>query len=400
MKLRKPGEILLAAAVLLSSAFLMNACGVGSVRTIDFLYISASKANPGQVAVYKIDGGSGILRQLPQSPYPTGGRNPIAQVPSPDGTSLYVVNHDENTVLQFAVGPDGKLYPQTTVNTPGGFPIGVAINKAGTFLYVVDTYQPGYTDATPGPGAVVVYPIYQTGVSCETASGAVAVPGALCKPIANGLLPYFPVGFAPIGANVLATDKTVYVVSKGATSQPGRIYEFTTDSSGVLTPLGAGFINVGVGPTSITSTASGSFVYVTDTTANKLYGFAPDASGNLLGVPNSPFRTDVQPVGVTTDPTSKFAYVVNYTTGSVLPYVINSDGSLTVGTSFATGAGPTCAVVEPAQGKYLFVSNFLDGTVSGYQIDSTTGSLVGIQGSPYSTPGQSTCATSVVNRGE
>src|SRR3954464_8507624 len=99
MKLRKPGEILLAAAVLLSSAFLITACGnVGAVRTIDFLYISASKSNPGQVAVYKIDGGSGILRQLPQSPYPTGGRNPITEVPSPDGTSLYVANHDENTV--------------------------------------------------------------------------------------------------------------------------------------------------------------------------------------------------------------------------------------------------------------------------------------------------------------
>ena len=222
MKLRKSGESLLAAAVLLSSAFLMNACGVGAVPTIDFLYITASKANPGQVAVYKIDGGSGILRQLPQSPYPTGGRNPIAEVPSPNGKSLYVANRDENTVIQFAVGPDGKLYPQTTVNTPGGFPVGLAVNASGTLLYVVDTYQPGYTDATPGPGAVVVYPIYETGPACETASGAIAVPGALCKPIANGLLPYFPVGFAPIGVNVLSDDKTVYVVSKGSAEQPGR----------------------------------------------------------------------------------------------------------------------------------------------------------------------------------
>ncbi len=400
MKLRKTGETLLAAAVLLSSAFLITACGsVGAAPTIDFLYISASKANPGQVAVYKIDGGSGILRQLPQSPYPTGGRNPVAEVPSPDGKNLYVTNRDENTVIQFAVGPDGKLYPQTTVNTPGGFPVGVGINKSGTLLYVVDTYQPGYTDATPGPGAVVVYPIYETGPACETASGAIAVPGALCKPIANGLLPYFPVGFAPIGVNVLPDDNTVYVVSKGSAEQPGRVYEFRTDASGVLTPIGVGFIPVGVAPTAITSTATGNFVYVTDSGANKVYGFAPDANGHLLGVPNSPFQTDVQPIAVTTDPASKFAYVVNYTTGSVLPYLINADGSLTVGTSFATGAGPTCAVVEPAQGKYLFVSNFLDGTVSGYQINPNTGSLVGIQGSPYATPGQSTCAASVVNRG-
>ena len=399
MKLRKPGEILLAAAVLLSSALLITACGVGAEPTIDFLYITASKANPGQVAVYKIDGGSGILRQLVQSPYPSGGRNPVTEVTLPNAKGLYVANRDDNTVVQFAVGPDGKLYPQTTVNTPGGFPVGLAVNKSGTLLYVVDTYQPGYTDATPGPGAVVVYPIYESGPACETASGAVAVPGALCKPIANGLLPYFPVGFAPIGVNVLADDKTVYVVSKGSAEQPGRIYEFSADTTtGKLAPIGDGFIHVGVAPTAITSTASGAFVYVTDSGGNKVYGFTPDATGHLLGVPNSPFKTDVLPIAVTTDPTSKFAYVVNYTTGSVLPYVINADGSLTVGTSFSTGAGPTCAVVDPKEGKYLFVSNFLDGTVSGYQINPTTGSLVGIQGSPYATPGQSTCAASVVNQ--
>jgi 6-phosphogluconolactonase len=398
MKLRKPGEILLAAAVLLSSALLITACGVGAVSTIDFLYITAAKSNPGQVAVYKIDGGSGILRQLPQSPYPTGGRNPITEVPTANGKNLYVANRDENTIVQFAVGTDGKLYPQTTVNTPGGFPVGLAVNKSGTLLYVVDTYQPGYTDATPGPGAVVVYPIYETGPACQTASGAVAVPGALCQPIANGLLPYFPVGFAPIGINVLPDEKTVYVVSRGAAAQPGRVYEFSTDTTGKLTPIGTGFIQVGVAPTAITSTPSGSFVYVTDSGGNKVYGFAPDANGNLLGVPSSPFNTDVQPIALTVDQTSKFLYVVNYTTGSVLPYIIKADGSLTVGTSFATGAGPTCAVIEPKQNKYMFVSNFLDGTVSGYQINPTTGALVGIQGSPYPTPGLSTCAASVVNQ--
>ena len=95
----------------------------------------------------------GALTQLAQSPYPSGGRNPVAEVVSPNHENLYVVNRDDNTVVQFAIGSDGKLYPQATVNTPGGFPVGVAINPAGTFLYVVDTYQPGYTDATPGPGA-------------------------------------------------------------------------------------------------------------------------------------------------------------------------------------------------------------------------------------------------------
>ncbi len=57
------------------------------------------------------------------------------------------------------VGNDGKLYPQNTVNTPGIFPIGVA--AAGSFLYVLDTYQPlpACNTAAPCSGSIAVFPI-------------------------------------------------------------------------------------------------------------------------------------------------------------------------------------------------------------------------------------------------
>ncbi len=46
---------------------------------------------------------------------------------STDFTTLYVVNQDDNTIVQFLIGSDGKLYPQHTINTPGVFPLAVTV---------------------------------------------------------------------------------------------------------------------------------------------------------------------------------------------------------------------------------------------------------------------------------
>src|ERR1700748_3541871 len=144
MKFRKTGQGLLAAAVSLGVALGITSCGQSN--TIDYLYVTASKNNPGQISVYRVDSESGALTQIPDSPYPSGGRNPVAAVTSPNGNNLFVINHDDNRIVQFAIGTDGKLYPQQTCNTPGAEPVQLAINTAGTFLYVVDFYSP----ETPG----------------------------------------------------------------------------------------------------------------------------------------------------------------------------------------------------------------------------------------------------------
>ena len=61
----------------------------------------------------------------------------MAEAVSADYGSLFVVNQDDNTIVQFVIGTDGKLYPYNTVNTPGIFPLAIAANKSN--LFVVDT---------------------------------------------------------------------------------------------------------------------------------------------------------------------------------------------------------------------------------------------------------------------
>ncbi len=45
-----------------------------------------------------------------------------------------MVNQDDNTIVQFVIGNDGKLYPQNTVNTPGVFPLAVAVTGSNLFV--------------------------------------------------------------------------------------------------------------------------------------------------------------------------------------------------------------------------------------------------------------------------
>ena len=96
---------------------------------------SMSQISPRRVQTSSLP--SGRMRQIITSPFPSGGRNPVAEAVSPDQADLYVVNEDDNSIVQFVIGSDGKLYPQNTVNTPGIFPIATSVS--GSFLYLLDT---------------------------------------------------------------------------------------------------------------------------------------------------------------------------------------------------------------------------------------------------------------------
>ncbi len=414
MKFSKFERAMVAAVLSLSVATALTACG--NHNTIDFVYVTNSKNNPGQIDVYLARANSGQLIPIPDSPYPSGGRNPVGLVTSPDLKYLYVINHDENTIVEFGIGTDAKLYPQHTYNTPGTFPNAIAINSAGNLLFVTDTYQPQYTEANPGPGALVVYPINSD--------------GSLGTPVANGNLSYYPLSVGetdvlnPTAVNFLTLTPTgstntagtfLYVVSQDSTTGLGEISAFSVASSGALTRVpcssstsvcdstGNGNFSAGTAPTAVASTPLGRYLYVTDSGSNQLFSYAVQASGQIIPTLNSPAKTDVFPDGVTVDPQGKYVYVANYTANDVSAYSINpsdsgasSTGVTLVGT-YGTGTGPTCVFVEPAFGAYVYTTNFLDSTVSGLNLDLSNGTLAPVQNTPFLAAGQPTCIAATVH---
>ncbi len=158
-------------------------------------------------------------------------------------------------------------------------------------------------------------------------------------------------------------------------------------SSGELgTPSAVGGPNEGDG---IAATPSGRFLYVSDAQNNAIDTFSINATGGALTAVGSP-----TPIGATLngggdvaiDPAGKFLYATDLSASDVVAFTINSStGALTaVGSPVATSSTPAGARVDPS-GKFLYVSNTEDpnGGISAYTIDSVSGALTPVSGSPF-----------------
>jgi 6-phosphogluconolactonase len=384
MKLSKLGRITLASVVSFGLGFGVTACGPSN--TIDFLYVTSSKNNPGQINVYKVDSQGGPLITLTGSPFSSGGANPVADVASPNGKNLYVVNHDSNSVVEFTINTNGNITQQQACTTPGSSPTQLAINKAGTYLYVVETNRPNFDVNNPGPGALVVYPI--------DANGQLGATGSLCTPVADGSNAFFPVGNNPVAVNVLANNGYVYAVNEN----DATISAFTVASSGALNSIGT--FPVGVAPNAAASDPTNKFLYITDGAANQMIGFLIQANGTLVAM-QTPFKTDIFPNSVQVDPRGIYVYVSNYNANDVSAFTIDrSTGNATQiagTTAYSVDAGPTFVLIEPAEARFVYTSNFLGDTVSGLALNPATGALTAVQNSPFKAAGQPTGIAAVTH---
>jgi 6-phosphogluconolactonase len=384
MKFSKLGRITLAYGASLGLGFGVVACGPSN--TIDFIYVTSSKQNPGQINAYSVDSQDGALIPLAGSPYSSGGANPVADVASPNGKNLYVVNHDNNTIVEFAIATNGSLAQQQVCPTLGNSPTQLAINKAGTYLYVVDTYQPGHNVNNPGPGALVVFPI--------NANGQLGATSSLCTPVANGNNAFYPLGNNPAAVNVVASGTYVYAVNE----TDATISAFQVGSSGALSTVGT--YPVGVAPNALASDPTSMFLYVTDGAANQMVGFLIQLNGSLLPMQNV-FKTDILPDAVQVDARGIYVYVANYNANDVSAYTIDrGTGNATQisgVTTYAVDAGPTCLLIEPAEERYVYTSNFLGNTVSGLSLNPATGALTAVQNTPFKATGQPTCTAAITH---
>jgi 6-phosphogluconolactonase (cycloisomerase 2 family) len=339
----------------------------------------------------------------------------VAEAVSPDFQNLYVVNQDDNTIVQFKIGPDGKLYPQKTVNTPGIYPLAVA--ASGSNLFVLDTYQPLPTcsNAEPCSGAVAVFPIE---AASGTGSSAIA-GGAPGTPLVNASIgaDYWPLALPspnaahvvlPTAINVAHSGAYAYVTAYDTSVTPrvGYVFGFLIGSGGMLTPINNGvpFI-AGVRPSAITSDSTGSYVYVTDSASGNIISYTistATATSGFLSQLGSPTPTGNQPSAIIADAKMAYLYAANAQDGTVSAYSIGSSGTLTGLGTYATGVQPVAIGIDPSTYHFLFTVNFLGngaaGSISDFEIDTTSGSLVHAQQSPYATNALPTAVAAVPHK--
>ncbi len=391
MTFKKWSQNILAAS--LSAGLGLGLVSCGTSNTIDYLYLLSSKSATGQINAYKVDSITGALSQISTSPFSSLGANPVGLVASPNGKNVYVINHDSNTVVAFSIGSSAGLTAlgQNGVTTPGTEPVAISINPAGTLLFVVDHYAPGFSDQTPGPGALVVYPINSD--------------GSLGTAISQSSAGYLTLGTAPSAITVLPNGNTVYVTDTltaagaGCNAGQGGVVALAVSSAGALTPLSGSPYCAGVTPSAMAVHPIGEFLYVTDSAQNQIIGYHVESDGSLLPFTNGPIATGTFPESVVVEPRGLYMYVANRFTASsgIQSYSIAAGTGIPSSTgTYLTEAFPQCIIVEPALARFVYTADF-EGTagIEGYQLNPNTGVLSGTENSPYVGSGQATCLAAV-----
>jgi 6-phosphogluconolactonase (cycloisomerase 2 family) len=173
----------------------------------------------------------------------------------------------------------------------------------------------------------------------------------------------------------------------------GNIFAFRLNkTTGVPTSLpGSPFAS---GPNSqLVVDPSGKFLYATDDDAiGSVLAFAIDSAGALSPVPGSPFVIASPNVNLNTEPygildTGSFVYVALSATNQVAAFSVNSDtGALThvPGSPFSAGNAPSFFAIAH---NFLYAVNAADGTVSAYSINPSSGALTPVPGSPFGSGG-------------
>jgi len=394
MRLNQSSQLMLAAAASLLTAGLLTACNqLTGTLTVDFVYVTSAKAagpnSYGEVDVFEINSESGKMRQIPTSPFPSGGRNPVAEAVSPDQTNLYVVNRDDNTIVQFVIGNDGKVYPQNTVNTPGIFPVAEAVGDKN--LFVVNTYQqlPTCSPAAPCAGSISAFPI-----NTDNSLGAPFINSSISAQYWPLTLPSSPADVVtPTAVVVPSGGSSVFVAAYDVTSNAGYVFGFDV-SGDSLTPWNGGVpFATGIHPSAIASDPTGSHLYVADSAANNILGYTI-GSGSLTPLDKSPYAAGNKPAAIVIDGKGKFAYVANAQDSNITGYSI-SDGVLTEIASYGVGTQPVAIGIDPALNQYLFTANFLGNNLTGFQINATDGTLVNSQFSPYAANANPTAVAAI-----
>ena len=139
-------------------------------------------------------------------------------------------------------------------------------------------------------------------------------------------------------------------------------------------------------PFSLAVDPQSKFVYLaSDSAPSSVWAFSTNPqSGTLTAVPGSPFGAGPNPTKLAIDAGGKFLFVTNRGDGSVSVFSIGANGALSsVAANVRSGRGAWAPAIDPL-GKFLYVTNPLDKTVSAFSIASS-GALTAVTGSPYPT---------------
>jgi YVTN family beta-propeller protein len=381
MKFSKLSQLFLVSSIGLLVATFLTAC---QIVTVDYVFVAynSNSDNTSGIETYAVDSESGAMRTV-GSNVSLGKDAAVALAATSDYQHLYVANKANNTVVHFTIGLHGELTQKDVVNTSGA-PVSIAVNAAGTYLYVVSS-----------PATLTAYSLSSGTIGAEADAKPLSLSG------------YGSDTLVPTGVTTLANNGAVYVTAfdqsaynpgvancgqptSCSTANPGWVFGFSIGSGGTLVPSTNSPYKAGVKPSGLVADPTNRFVYVSDYASNQLIGYSIQSGSTLSFLLNGPFKTGNEPSSVAIDPRGKYLYVANSLDSSVSAYAIDvSTGtpsaaiSSTGSATNSTDTDPVSIVVDPALGRFVMTANNLGNSVSGFRLDTSSGALTTTQVSPY-----------------
>lgn len=158
-----------------------------------------------------------------------------------------------------------------------------------------------------------------------------------------------------------------YVTGTSTSASVGTVLEYAVAMDGSLTPMPIGSIPAGANPVAIAVDNAG-HLYVENAGDGSIFGYVIGNDGQLIpltppaaanpGTTNPGAIAPVAPGAMVVDPRGKYLYVVNSADSSVSQFSIASSGRLTPlnPASVQTGKEPLSISVDPG-GKFAYVAN-------------------------------------------
>ena len=316
---------------------------------------------------YRVTAATGSLGTLAGSPITTG-TSPQAIVSDLSGTFIFTANAGSNDVSAFTINSQtGALAPVPGSPYPAGSqPSAIAVDNGAHYVYVAN-----------GTSNTI------SGYSVNPNGALTAVPGS---PFSNS-------GAGPRAIAIDPRGKFVYVAN--AQSNTVSIYEIDAGTGGLqfVAAIGAGTLPVGV-----TANFDGKYLYVLNQSSKNISAYGIDTVAGLLApLPRSPFAGAGSSNSIVADSLGERLYAGDLTTIIGYRSFDNRGGlGLLPGSPFGGVSGAYGLSVDLSE-SFLYAANDTGNTVSGFQVDRTSGNLTQLPDSPYAAGTNPTSITVVNN---
>jgi 6-phosphogluconolactonase (cycloisomerase 2 family) len=329
--------------------------------TVNFLYAIDFNGS-GAVLAYSIDPFTGGLTQV-GSALPAG-VEPCGIVADPRGRAVYVVNFGGDIsaytadAATGAIASTGRFPVRATLVAD---PIAIAMDAEGRYLYTANSETQDVSEFW-----------VLTGGELQASFGPFGQGGLHEN---NGI----PVIGPPEFVAVDPLGRFLYETIFGSTSTQ-TLAVYAISNAGEITPTGP---VSGDGPGVIAFDPLGRFAFIADSETNRVTSFSIDSiTGVLTQISGQLLAAGTHAGSIAVDPAGKFLYAVSAATNDATVFSVASAGVLAQvdGSPFPVGVAPADIKIEPT-GRYAYVAT-AEG-VSAYAIDSTSGGLRQLIGSPF-----------------